>query len=193
MESQGGSFGFVSDRLARRRTMLLRTAKSCGPDAPTLASSFAEASRWPNRAGLAANPQGDGGKRARSPGRARSKPLKPLRREGRFGPVNLWCLPTCFLPMHVGPRVHRTPGFPCALCLSEGQRPGMTRAPLVAGTNAHTLPSCLKNRATNGVTRFAGALCNIHHGRIESGAATAYVRRNRILSNSRDCYGKDRE
>src|SRR5450631_63655 len=34
---------------ARGREMLLRTAKSCGPDAPTLASSFAELRR-PNRA-----------------------------------------------------------------------------------------------------------------------------------------------
>jgi len=32
----------------------------------------------------------DGGKKARSPGRARYKPLKPLRREGRIDPVNLW-------------------------------------------------------------------------------------------------------
>jgi hypothetical protein len=55
-----------------------RTAKSCGPDAPTLASSFAEQS------------VNDGGKRARSPGRARRRPLKPLRREGRAFPVNLW-------------------------------------------------------------------------------------------------------
>jgi hypothetical protein len=44
-----------------RRTLLVRTAKSCGPDAPTLASSFA-----------GSFPQSDGGKRARSPGRARS-------------------------------------------------------------------------------------------------------------------------
>jgi hypothetical protein len=29
---------------ARGRMMLMRTAKSCGPDAPTLASSFAELS-----------------------------------------------------------------------------------------------------------------------------------------------------
>jgi hypothetical protein len=35
-------------------------------------------------------PRGDGGKRARSPGRARYKPLKPLRREGRVNPANLW-------------------------------------------------------------------------------------------------------
>src|ERR1700733_1953752 len=45
-----------------------RTVKSCGPDAPTLASSFAEAT-----------PRGDGGKKARSPGRARNKLLKPSR------------------------------------------------------------------------------------------------------------------
>jgi hypothetical protein len=39
----------VSDRSACRREMLLRTAKSCGPDASTPASSLAEACR-PDRA-----------------------------------------------------------------------------------------------------------------------------------------------
>ena len=34
---------------------------------------------WPNRAVTKRYPQDDGGKRARSPGRARHKPLKPLR------------------------------------------------------------------------------------------------------------------
>src|SRR5712664_306730 len=57
--------------------MLQRTAKSCGPDAPTLASSLR------SRVGPTGLRQdisaGDGGKRARSPGRARRKPLKPLR------------------------------------------------------------------------------------------------------------------
>src|SRR5881394_2914820 len=33
---------------------------------------------------------GDGGKQARSPGRARRKPLKPLRGECRAAPVNLY-------------------------------------------------------------------------------------------------------
>src|ERR1700735_4339912 len=47
----------------------LRTAKSCGPDAPTLASSSREAKLL----------GGEGGNKARSPGRARRKPLKPLR------------------------------------------------------------------------------------------------------------------
>ena len=32
----------------------------------------------------------DGDKTNSSPGRARSKPLKPLRGEGRVFPVNLW-------------------------------------------------------------------------------------------------------
>src|SRR6478672_13850864 len=53
-----------------------RTAKSCGPDAPTLASSLRKATF-----------AGDGGNRARSPGRARRKPLKPLRGECRVIPV----------------------------------------------------------------------------------------------------------
>src|SRR5229473_5711194 len=57
--------------------MLQRTAKSCGPDAPMLASS--SRSRV-GPTGLRQNISvGDGGKRARSPGRARRKPLKPLR------------------------------------------------------------------------------------------------------------------
>src|ERR1700681_3604170 len=57
--------------------MLLRTAKSCGPDAPTLASS-SRSCVGPTglRQDISAD---DGGKRARSPGRARHKPLKPLR------------------------------------------------------------------------------------------------------------------
>ena len=41
---------------------------------------------------LAERSANDGGKRARSPGRARRKPLKPLRREGRTVSVNLWRL-----------------------------------------------------------------------------------------------------
>src|ERR1700681_3191648 len=57
--------------------MLLRTAKSCGPDAPTLASSLRSCV---GPTGLRQNISADdGGKRARSPGRARRKPLKPLR------------------------------------------------------------------------------------------------------------------
>jgi hypothetical protein len=42
MGLQGGFFESVSDQRAGGREMLQRTAKSCGPDAPTLASSLVE-------------------------------------------------------------------------------------------------------------------------------------------------------
>src|SRR6202023_2967990 len=58
--------------MSATRDVAPRTAKSCGPDTPTLGSSFAEVFL-----------RGDGGKKARSPGRARYKPLKPLRGECR--------------------------------------------------------------------------------------------------------------
>jgi hypothetical protein len=75
--SQGGSMRPVSDHQASGREMLQRTAKSCGPDAPTLASSSRSCV---GPTGLRQNISADdGGKRARSPGRARRKPLKPLR------------------------------------------------------------------------------------------------------------------
>ena len=56
----------VSDHQASGREMLLRTAKSCGPDAPMLASS-SRSCVGPTglRQNLSAD---DGGKRARSPG-----------------------------------------------------------------------------------------------------------------------------
>ena len=75
---QGGFFESVSDWRAGGREMLLRTAKSCGPDAPTLASSSRMLCR-PNRVQMQRWSANDGGKRARSPERARRKPLKPLR------------------------------------------------------------------------------------------------------------------
>ena len=61
-----------------RRTGALakRTAKSCGPDIPTLISSL-----------QVDDLASDGGKKARSPGRARRKPLKPFAQgvPDRFG------------------------------------------------------------------------------------------------------------
>jgi len=94
-----------------------RTVKSCGPDASTLASSSAEArSAQPGRTNL--NPQGDGGKTARSPGRSRSKPLKPLR-AGMPGDYRcLRCEYSCAFLLHHAHtrlRVHWAPGIPHAL------------------------------------------------------------------------------
>src|SRR6266853_1999780 len=58
--------------------MLLRTVKSCGSATPMLVSSSRRLV-GPTGRGQNLNPLDDGGKRARSPGRARYKPLKPLR------------------------------------------------------------------------------------------------------------------
>src|ERR1700682_4270609 len=75
--SQGGFFESVSDHQASGREMLQRTAKSCGPDTPTLVSSLRSCV---GPTGLRQNISADdGGKTARSPGRARHTPLKPLR------------------------------------------------------------------------------------------------------------------
>jgi len=65
-----------------RRATLIRTAKVCGPGLPTLRPS----SRDDDLAG-------DGSKKARFPGRARYKPLKPSRRECRMIRLDLWVLP----------------------------------------------------------------------------------------------------
>jgi hypothetical protein len=46
--------------------------------------------RWRQVGDDASHHAGDGGKQARSPGRARRKPLKPSRREMPGVPVNLW-------------------------------------------------------------------------------------------------------
>src|SRR5882724_11787813 len=76
--------------------MLLRTAKSCGPDAPTLASSSrSRVGPTGLRQDISAD---DGGKRARSPGRARRKPLKPLR-AGTPGDSGVLVYSCAFLPM----------------------------------------------------------------------------------------------
>jgi hypothetical protein len=71
-DRRAGSYVPVSDHQASGREMLQRTAKSCGPDAPTLASSLRSGV---GPTGLRQNISADdGGKRARSPRRARHKP-----------------------------------------------------------------------------------------------------------------------
>ena len=85
----------------------LRTAKPCGPDAPTLASSW----RSDPQAMVARKP-GHQGERVIS--------RKPLRREGRIVSANLWRLRSCAFFLHARLRVQRAPGFPCALNCFEG-------------------------------------------------------------------------
>ena len=74
------------------------------------------------------NSAGDGDKKARSPGRARRKPLKPLRRECRVnlaGPAVTMLV--CFFISHARLWVRLAPGIPCALCFRGAMadaRPG---------------------------------------------------------------------
>jgi hypothetical protein len=77
----------VDAKARDRRAAPTRTVKSCGPDAPTLAFKFARK-----------YPRGDGDNKARSPGRARRNPLKPLRREGRVFRGTCGDYLVCFLP-----------------------------------------------------------------------------------------------
>jgi hypothetical protein len=94
-----------------RRDALKRTAKSCGSDAPTLASSW---SMMPahHASDDASHHTGDGGNKARSPGRARRKPLKPLCRECRREAAHLWRLLVCFLLCTRGYGCGAHPAFP---------------------------------------------------------------------------------
>jgi len=85
-----------------RRAASPRTAKLWRPDASTLASS---------RRG---KPAGDGGKKARSPGRPQRKPLKPFARgmPGETG-VTVVTMLVCFLFSHARPRaLSGRPAFP---------------------------------------------------------------------------------
>jgi hypothetical protein len=77
--------------------MLLRTAKSCGSDTPMLVSSSRRLV-GPTGRGQNLNPLDDGGKRARSPRRARSKPSNHCVRERRVIPGYSLLL-VCFLPI----------------------------------------------------------------------------------------------
>ena len=91
--SQGGlelCLGAVSDCFPRRTSGVVAYGKTVWSWRPWLASSFAKTKFAQPGSGFAVNSQSDGGKRNSSPGRARHKPSKPLRREGRMlsaGPV----------------------------------------------------------------------------------------------------------
>jgi hypothetical protein len=79
----------------RSRTRLSRTAKPCGPGAPTLALSSSR---------RVTHLAGDGDKRARSPGRARSKSSNHRAGKAGCSRLSLWFLPRAFLFAR-GPRV----------------------------------------------------------------------------------------
>src|SRR3569832_2554352 len=94
-----------------RRTRVKRTAKSCGPDIPTLISGATRERCHPRR--------------HKSPvsGASTKETVKTVRagNAGMFG-VPVVDLTACFHSLHAELRVRKTPGIPCALSSREGQR-----------------------------------------------------------------------
>src|SRR6266478_1523813 len=127
--------------------MLQRTAKSCGPDAPTLASSLrSRVGPTGLRQNIAA---GDGGKTARSPGRARRKPLKPLR-AGTPGDSGYSLLLVCVLPLQ---SAHEAAG---ATGIRRSPRPLWAEDPATPRAHrAARAPTCVWSRDVD--TRHARA------------------------------------
>ena len=96
----------IEARSSRGRAISLRTAKSYGPGAPTLASSPQR--RVPRLAG-------DGGKKARSPGRLRIS-RKTIAQGRPVDPPVPVVLPRAFF-LHADHGCMRAPGLPCALSI----------------------------------------------------------------------------
>jgi hypothetical protein len=96
--------------LAAGRAAQPRTAKSCGPDLPTLGSSL-----------RATKSAGDGGYQARHSRESTKQPLKPSRRECRLYRPCLWFLPPAYF-VAGGPWVRPASGIPCALSFPRGTR-----------------------------------------------------------------------
>ena len=79
-------------------------------------------------------PRDDGDNQARSPERARRKPLKPFAQgmPDRFG-VPVVTMLVCFLDLRTRLWVQRAPGIPCALCFGAGHGDAKTRARMRRG------------------------------------------------------------
>jgi hypothetical protein len=120
---------YRSIRSRMRTNEVSRTAKPCGPDAPTLALSWSM---------ILAYHADDGGNKARSPGRARSKPLKPLRGEGRMNPLSpVATTLVCFLFCTRGCGCSEHPVFP-APSLEGRLRPLSSRDKIHATARAQS-------------------------------------------------------
>jgi len=101
------------------RAALTRTAKSCGPGAPTLALNPQR--RIPRLAG-------DGGKKARFTEESSKQPLKPFA-QGRpeWFRLHLWFLPRAFFS-HGGRGCGGHPAFPAPSVLGGTRLSAKTRA-----------------------------------------------------------------
>jgi hypothetical protein len=97
-----------------------------------------------NRASIDRQFVSDGGQRNSAPGRARYKPLKPLRREGRV--FRRTCSPPC-APLCARLRVSWAPGLPCALFDFRGQRRSQNSGAMCRENVEMCLPSLRAERS----------------------------------------------
>jgi len=106
---------------------------------PLLVSSQRRWSR-PNRVRVRLQSAGDGGKTNSSPGRARNKPLKPLRRERRVISGEPVVTPCAFF-LHTGHGCIGHPALPAPSDFHEGKVTSTTRANDAARTRRCVLTS----------------------------------------------------
>jgi hypothetical protein len=104
---------------ATDESVILRTAKSCGPDASMVGVKLADLSA------------GDGDNKARSPGRVRGRPLKPLRAGMPGDPGATVVTNACVLLLYTrGRGCNGHPAFPAPL--------GVALTPFVGRKNTGT-------------------------------------------------------
>jgi hypothetical protein len=137
MGSQGG-FRLVSDVRHADEGRLQRTAKSCGPDAPTLASSQRMLCR-PNRARTKRYPLMTV---AKEPGHRGERDIS--RKTTRVRECRAFRCTRCYscafyqYKVHTRPRVQRAPGIPHALCfLGESFMHNSGASHRAAGSRTH--------------------------------------------------------
>ena len=87
--------------------------------------------------------RGDGGKNAGHRGE-HAISRKPLRREGRMPPLNLYARVRFFAQLCTRDRgCQPAPGFPCALCLSEGERETQSSGAIAPRQCGRTSSRCM--------------------------------------------------
>ena len=142
--SQGGFFESVSDHKARGRETLLRTAKSCGPDAPTLASRLRKACR-PNRARTSDIFRKRRWQTSPVTGESAKETVKTIAcgNAGRFRCTRCYSCAFYRYKVHTRPRVQRAPGIPHALfgrrLLSNGSGASRREDAVVCRTTSTSL------------------------------------------------------
>ena len=136
---------------------------------------------------------GDGGKKARSPGRARYKLLKPLRGECRVIPGVPAVTNACaFYTPHAAAGAIRAPGIPRALCYQRDDAPAQlgrfARRECEAVSWRHRVHGCLKFESERMIEPWLARRPKPQNGEVRLRSRFARLRRTRFaLSVLRGC------